>query len=55
MDMVLHTQAGIPIYDTLHFFHGDGPAMQFEAVLVVNLTTHVLMTLPIAFVHIVPH
>lgn len=30
MVKVLHTQAGIPIHD-VRFFHGDGPAMQFEA------------------------
>ena len=31
MDKVLHTQAGTPVHDHVRFFHGDGPAMQFEA------------------------
>ena len=31
MGEVLHTKAGIPIHDVMRYFHGDGPAMQFEA------------------------
>ena len=27
----LTTKAGIPVNDVMRFFHGDGPAMQFEA------------------------
>ena len=27
----LTTEAGIEIHDVMRFFHGDGPAMQFEA------------------------
>lgn len=27
----LLTKTGIPVHDIMRFFHGDGPAMQFEA------------------------
>ncbi len=27
----IYTQKGIPIKDNIRFFHGDGPAQQFEA------------------------
>ena len=31
MSEILHTSSGIPIRDILRYFHGDGPAQQYEA------------------------
>ena len=31
LNLDLRTKSGIPVTDVMRFFHGDGPAMQFEA------------------------